>query len=118
MVLLQLFFHLPHLHLLLNFLLSCIALSSIFLHLVLKFFGIFIVEPILLLQLLHHGCLLLVTFACGLLLFYPVLVPDILTNLFSLVLLLDVLFLPLLLRLFLSKFSLLFLLQFFLTWRK
>ena len=89
-----------HLHLLLNFLLSCIALSSIlkkkvvsrgrteilfktsyFLHLVLKLFGIFIIQPILLLQLLHHGCLLLVTFACGLFLFYPVLVPDILTNL-------------------------------------
>ena len=90
-----------HLHLLLNFLLSCIALSSIlkkklyqgeelsfcsnntsyFLHLVLKFSGIFIIQPILLLQLLHHGRLLLVTFACGLFLFYPVLVPDILTNL-------------------------------------
>merc|ERR1711934_885023 len=116
-ILLQFLLHFSHLHLLFHFLLGCISLSSIFVHLVLQLFCVLIVHPVFFPQLLHHGRRLLVALFSRLLLLDPILVADILTRLFPLVFLFDMLLLSLILCFFLSNLSLLFLLQFFLAWR-
>merc|ERR1719234_2009052 len=100
-----------------HFFLCCISFSSIFVHLILQFFGILIVHPIFFPQLLHHCRCLLVAFLCWLLLLNPIFVTDILTHLFPLIFLFDMLLLSLILCFFLSNFPFFFLLQFFLTWR-